>query len=291
MHFRLFIVHCAFKFSICEIPKTVVRHLFLGNEVASVGGVLDSVSLAVDVFHVLCMSGSVWFVSCWCFIILLNLMSLTARATANIAAGYLWLASRCASLFLLSTKHAAYIALSSVLCEFYLVLPAAPWPFLLATSFAAAWSCFAAACAPSFLSPCCYGSIIYGSCWFVTVSWIRFIAAFSWGSTLGTACSCVGTLGSACLSVSTLGTDTCGVLDSTLNFGAVSSCSSLACFFSCSFIAFSIALSILYDSIPLLLIEIRPMAVLPSCQVTWCWATKDPSTQKQQHRSSILNAH
>ena len=36
-------------------------------------------------------------------------------------------------------------------------------------------------------------------------------------------------------------------------------------------------------------IEMRPMAVLASRWVTWCWATTDPSTWNQQHRSSNLN--
>ena len=58
--------------------------------------------LAVHVIQVLCVCGSGWLVSCLCFIILLDLMSITARAAANITAGYLQLSRYCALPFLSS---------------------------------------------------------------------------------------------------------------------------------------------------------------------------------------------
>ena len=66
-------------------------------------------------------------------------------------------------------KHAAYIALSSVLCNFEGVLTAGPsWLFLLATSFVAAWSCFAVACAPLVLVT--LGALFIGAVDIVDVS-------------------------------------------------------------------------------------------------------------------------
>lgn len=169
-----------------------------------------------------------------------DLMFITVKAATNIAARYLQLASRCASPCSLLMKHAAYMALNSVLCDFDRVLPAGPWLFLLAAFFAAAWSCLAIVCAPLVLVT--LGVVFMAAVDFVVISWRYFIAAFTRGVTLGTSCSCVGTLGSMCSCVGTLGS------------GAVSFCSALACFFSYSLTAFSNALPTFCDIIPLLLI-------------------------------------
>ena len=113
-------------------------------------------------------------VSCQCSIMSPDFISITASAAANIAIGYLRLASLCASPFLLSMKHAAYMALSSVLLDFERVLSAGP---CLATCCAAALS-FADVCAACVLVA--IGVVVMGGAGVVNVSWIRFRAAFTY---------------------------------------------------------------------------------------------------------------
>ena len=94
-------------------------------------------------------------------------MSITTSAAANIADGYLQLASRYASPFLLSMKHAAYMAFSIVLLDLDRVLPVGPW---LATAFATAWS-FADACAARILVA--IRVVVIGVVGVVFLPWIR----------------------------------------------------------------------------------------------------------------------
>ena len=84
-------------------------------------------SFADDVLHVLLMAGSLLWMSCRCFNILPELISITARAAPKMAGGNLRLASRLAFWLLLSTKHAAYIAFSRAECDFDRVLLVGPW--------------------------------------------------------------------------------------------------------------------------------------------------------------------
>ena len=84
-------------------------------------------SLADDVLHVSLMIGSSLWISCRCFNILPELMSITARAAPKMAGGNFRLARRLAFRWLLSTKHAANIAFSRAECDFDRVLLAGPW--------------------------------------------------------------------------------------------------------------------------------------------------------------------
>ena len=142
-------------------------------------------------------------------------ISITASAAANIAIGYLQLANLRASPFLLSMRHTAYMALSSVLLVFKRVLPAGP---RLATSCAAALN-FADVCAAHVLVA------IGGFCMGGVVFW--WIISTSRKMSLEDAFSNADTLGSVCSLVCTLGTDICGVVTGTLGSGCFVSIVSL----------------------------------------------------------------
>ena len=152
-------------------------------------------------------------------------ISIKASATANIAIGYLRLANLCASPFLLSMKHAAYMALSSLLLDFECVLPAGPQ---LAASCAAALS-FADVCAARVLVA--IGVVCMGGVGVVNVCCRRFRAVVTFENagqkTHSVTHSDADTLGSVCSVVCTFGTDICGVVNDTLGSGCFISSVSL----------------------------------------------------------------